>query len=90
MANFVDLVLVKHQNSDKKLLFVAPKFSCLKENDIVVVDTKHGNSLAYVIDSYTIDINSEEFDFIKKSLDIQEFKRVLFKCKKLDWEKEDI
>lgn len=65
MSNYVDLVLVKHDETGKKYLFQAPGWSYLDEGTKVIVDTcVSDNEPAEVVASYTIDPSSEEFKFI--------------------------
>lgn len=61
---YIDLVLVKHANSNKKYLFQAPSWSGLDKNDLVVVQTKHGKTEGKVIALCAVDNASNEFKFI--------------------------
>lgn len=67
MSEYIDLVLVKHHETDyETYMFQAPRWSDLKKGDEVIVETCIGEQKAKVIDSYTIstDYNEEEFNFI--------------------------
>ena len=61
---FIDLVLCKHLVDSRKFLFYAPAFSCLQKNDQVVVDTVRGNQTAIVVNSVTVDVDTEDYRFI--------------------------
>ena len=63
MSSYIDLVLVKHQGSDKKYLFQAPSWSYLDAGDKVIVDNSN-NEPAEVVACHTLDGNSQEFNFI--------------------------
>ena len=65
MEKMVDLVLCTHDmHSGQKFLFKAPAFSCLEKGDRVLVDTKHGESDAYVVSVCTVRIDSDQCDMI--------------------------
>lgn len=65
MNKMVDLVLCKHAlNSAQKFLFQAPACSFLEKGDRVLVDTKHGESDAYVVSVCTVRIDSEQYGMI--------------------------
>lgn len=61
---FIDLVLCKHMVDPRQYLFYAPAFSCLQKDDQVVVDTVRGNQTATVINSVTVDVDTEDYRFI--------------------------
>jgi hypothetical protein len=64
MSNYIDLVICKHPNCDKKYLFQAPRWTNLKPFDDVIVDTINGKQPAKVIESMTVEKNSDEYKFI--------------------------
>ena len=61
MANYIDLVACKHANNDKVFLFRAPRFSYLNKGDMVIVETKNGESEATVEASRTVDLHDNDF-----------------------------
>ena len=64
MSNYIDLVICKHPNSDKKYLFQAPCWSHLKPSEDVIVDTRKGKEPAKVVESITVSKDSDEYKFI--------------------------
>lgn len=64
---YIDLVLCKHTNNGSTFLFQAPLASGLKENDLVVVDTKRGENVASIVSIETVEVGSNEFNFIIKA-----------------------
>lgn len=54
MTNYIDYVLVQHEQSNKPFLFIAPAFSRLEDGDEVIVDTIHGKARGKVLASSTI------------------------------------
>lgn len=67
MNQMIDLVLCSHAlPGGQKFLFQAPAFSCLEKGDRVLVDTKHGESDAFVVSACTVRIDSDECDMILK------------------------
>lgn len=66
MSDYIDLVLCKHPMNEKTYLFRAPAFSHLKKGDGVFVETRKGEQLAEVINSWTGNVDDGEFmEFIK-------------------------
>lgn len=62
---YIDLVLCKSKQSDKPILFRAPAFSNLKKGDSVICENGYGGEwMMHVINTYTVDPDSEEFVFI--------------------------
>lgn len=81
MSNYIDLVLCQQPRG--AYLFYAPAFSYLGEGQHVIVDTKLGEMPATVISTYTVDKDSEAYNFILKMLEAKgatlPLKRVLAK-----------
>ena len=56
-----NLVIVKHENSGAKYVFLVPDGRELKAGDYVVVDTKHGKALVICLcDSFTINMSDTD------------------------------
>ena len=93
MAKYIDLVLCKHENCDRLFLFQAPSWTRkLDKNSVVIVDTKHGEQIAHVVEKITIDAYSDEFEFIVKSSGASlPLRKVLsiIEYKLLEYEEED-
>ena len=84
---YIDLVLCRHKDDDRNLLFQAPKFSYLKPNDEVIVETKLGNLSAKVVQSITIDVESEVYGFITSMYRVTlPLKKVLAKVRYSEFE----
>lgn len=75
---YLDLVLCKHPNCEKKYLFRAPSYSNLEVGDEVVVETKKGEQPATVLAQLHVDNASREYKFITEFVEAKEpLKRVL-------------
>ena len=61
---YIDLVLCKHPNDGRYFLFQAPSFSYLKKGQLVMCETKKGECEAEVVNSVTVEAESELFNFI--------------------------
>lgn len=50
----MNVVIVKHEKSDKHYLFIVPRNNKLSAGDLVLLDTKNGNQIGFCIsDSFT-------------------------------------
>lgn len=65
---YLDLVLCEHSENGKRFLFRAPEFSMLKQGDLVVTDTRMGDSPAKVLDVLTVTEDEKTMSFIVKAL----------------------
>lgn len=103
MSDYIDLVLCRVKSpayngipEDNTDLFCAPRFSHLKEGQMVVVDTEDGEMTATVIKSVSMGkYDNEELDFILTlaGKDVKSLRRVIsevqFKKLYFDGEEED-
>ena len=88
MANYIELVLVKHQKCPKYFLFQAPRWSHLEPGTEVTCETKHGIATGEVVKSCTVEPNSEEYEMIKLACEADdEIKKILgvIQVKELDY-----
>lgn len=62
MADFRDLVLIRHYNSPALFLFEAPAYSCLEPGDKVICKTSIGDSDGKVVacETYLVGSNQEK------------------------------
>lgn len=68
MNKYIDLVLVRHCEGGKALLFQAPAFSHIEAGTEVTVDTAKGKSTGLVIfGSLTVEDGSDEMKFVAKA-----------------------
>lgn len=58
---YIDLVICKHDGSNKPFLFQAPAWSRLSNGDSVIVDTCHGKQTATVQAVCTVERGSQEY-----------------------------
>ena len=58
MANYVCLVLCQHPNDTGYYLFRAPAWSTLNAGDDVIVKTRRGKTLASVVNSVSVEVDS--------------------------------
>lgn len=89
MSKYVDLVTCKQEHGI--WLFYAPAFSYLHEGQELVVDTQCGEQPATVISAYTVEKDSDLYNFIIKATGATlPLKKVLSKVnyKKLEYEEE--
>ena len=68
--DYIDLVVCKHKDSDKRYLFRAPAWSSLEEGQDVIVETSNGLEPAIVVTVNTFDNDCKDTDtqFILKSM----------------------
>ena len=88
MANYIDLVLVKHQeDSEQYWLFQAPRWSHLAEGTEVLCDTKIGKTRGFVVASCTVEPDSAECEMMKLACGATELRKILgtIKFKELDY-----
>lgn len=62
--SYIELVVCKHPNCDRKFLFYAPAWTGLDKGNEVIVDTKNGEKTAIVMTKADVEKNSEEYRFI--------------------------
>ena len=87
---YKDYVLCKLDSSEKPYLFYAPRFSHLKKDDRVIVETQKGEKEATVLGSMTLGENEEDaIDFIVHATGATIIKRVLKKITYSDLEYEE-
>lgn len=80
MSEYKDYVLAKREISYRPELFVAPAFSHLKRDDLIVVEPEGMNQMATVIASITIDTKAlEDVEFVLSATGTEKPKRVLSK-----------
>lgn len=88
----IDLVLCEHDlNKGQKFLFQAPMFSCLKNGDKVMVDTKYGERVATVVASCSVGEGTEQYEMIVQACGASEpLKKVISKItyRKFEYEGE--
>jgi hypothetical protein len=85
---YKDYVLCKVENSEKPYLFNAPRFSHLKKDDRVIVETQNGEKEATVLGSMTLGDDEEDvIDFIVHATGATIIKKVLktIRFKELDY-----
>ena len=96
----IGLALCKHDGSNGKFLFQMPRYGNLKPGDLVVVETKHGEQDARVIQTATTYTTDDEYKMLiaatgatlplKKVLRKVEFKELRYDEEDLSvWEQED-
>ena len=57
----MNVVIVKHENSAVKYIFLVPETKSLKAGDLVKVNTKRGNALETCLcDSFVVDTTDKE------------------------------
>ena len=67
--NYIDLVAVTHHEGERPFLFQAPAWTyALKPGTEVVVDTVKGMQKGRVVDSITVGVGGEHYDFIVKAM----------------------
>lgn len=89
---YIDLVVVRHKGTDTSpYLFKAPRFSYLKAGDLVEVETCKGTSEGTVLDSCTVDVDSDEYRCFALMAKMKPFKKVLkvYKAKEIEYEDEN-
>lgn len=60
----VGLALCKHSGSSGKFLFRMPRYADLKPGDLVIVETKHGEQEARVIQTATAYTTDDEYKML--------------------------
>lgn len=90
MSNYFNIVLAKHDNSDKVLLFKAPCGKYFDEGDRIIVETKKGDFPATVVgfDSYVTEDSSAFKMLVKATGATLPLKRVIARFIKIDWPEE--
>ena len=89
---YVDLVVVRHSGTDTSpYIFMAPKFSDLREGDMVEVETCKGKTTGTVLESCTVDNESKEYKCFVLMAKMKPFKKVLrvLKAKDLIYEEDE-
>ena len=61
---YIDFVVCRHLVDPKRYLYIAPAWSYLDEDDEVVVDIDGEEKHAVVIDSKTVEVNSDWYNFV--------------------------
>ena len=87
---YKDYVLCKFDSCEQPFLFYAPRFSHLKKDDRVIVETKKGEKEAIVLGSMTLGDDEEDaIDFIVHATGATIIKKVLKKVTYSDFEYEE-
>jgi hypothetical protein len=89
MSDYVDMVLAKREAIDRGHLYVAPAFSRFKRGDDVMVETSDGGKRqATIIDSLTVEKDSDKYKFIRHMTGMRSLKKVIGKVVYLTYEEE--
>jgi len=95
MTNYVDLVLViftsdVNDKRSKRYLFEAPGFAHIQDGSKVICNVKDGTETGWVVSSYTVDKNSEEYNFMCECTSATlPLKRIKSKIREIELDYED-